>query len=57
MEDVGDPAYQYYAFRFAEKMVERYKDHPALFAFGYAMKLEMAIFPIQNMLENAMLIG
>ena len=23
----------------------------------YAMKLEMAIFPIQNMLENAMLIG
>lgn len=22
MEDVGDPAYQYYAFRFAEKMVE-----------------------------------
>ena len=34
MEDVGDPAYQYYAFRFAEKMVERYKDHPALFAFG-----------------------
>lgn len=34
MEDVGDPAYQYYALRFAEVLVKRYKDHPALFAFG-----------------------
>ncbi len=34
MEDVQDPAYQYYAFRFAKKLVNRYREHPALFAFG-----------------------
>lgn len=34
MEDVEDPAYQYYALRFAEVLAKRYKDHPALFAFG-----------------------
>ncbi|WP_320912212.1 beta-galactosidase, partial [Eisenbergiella porci] len=34
MEDVEDPAYQYYALRFAEVLTKRYKDHPALFAFG-----------------------
>lgn len=34
MEDVSDPAYQHYALRFAKVLVECYKDHPALFAFG-----------------------
>lgn len=34
MEDIADPAYQHYALRFARKLVERYKNHPALFAFG-----------------------
>lgn len=34
MEDVADPDYQQYAFRFAQKLIERYKDHPALFCFG-----------------------
>ena len=34
MEDVSDPGFQYYAMRFAEVLVKRYKDHPALLAFG-----------------------
>ena len=34
MEDVADPAYQYYALRFAEVLVNRYKNHSGLFAFG-----------------------
>lgn len=34
MEDVGDPGYQHYALRFAEVLINRYKHHPALFAFG-----------------------
>lgn len=34
MEDVADPAYQHYALRFAEALVKRYRNHPALFAFG-----------------------
>lgn len=34
MEDIADPAYQYYALRFAEVLVKRYQKHPALFAFG-----------------------
>lgn len=34
MEDVSDPEYQYYALRFAETLVKRYRNHPALFAFG-----------------------
>jgi beta-galactosidase len=34
MEDIGDPAYQEYAFRFAEALVRRYAPHPALLAFG-----------------------
>lgn len=34
MEDIADPAYQYYALRFARTIVERYQKHPALFAFG-----------------------
>ena len=39
MEDVDDPAYQKYALRFAKKLVSRYKDHPALFAFGLCNEL------------------
>ena len=34
MEDVADPDYQRYALRFARALVERYRDHPALLAFG-----------------------
>mgnify|MGYP002284048026 CR=1 FL=1 len=34
MEDIADPAYQHYALRFAEILVTRYRNHPALFAFG-----------------------
>lgn len=34
MEDIQDPSYQYYAFRFAKEMIGRYKEHPALMAFG-----------------------
>ncbi len=34
MEDVGDPGYQHYALRFAKILVTRYKNHPALYAFG-----------------------
>jgi beta-galactosidase len=34
MEDVGDPAYQTHALRFAEALVRRYANHPALLAFG-----------------------
>lgn len=34
MEDVEDPAYQHYALRFAKILVNRYKKHRALFAFG-----------------------
>lgn len=39
MEDVDDPDYQYYALRFAKKLVNRYKNHPALFAFGLCNEL------------------
>lgn len=39
MEDVADPAYQHYALRFAKKMANRYKGHPALFAFGLCNEL------------------
>lgn len=34
MEDVADPAYQYYAFRFTEVMIKHYRNHPALMSFG-----------------------
>ncbi|MDE7342128.1 MAG: beta-galactosidase [Lachnospiraceae bacterium] len=34
MEDVADPDYQFYAFRFAGKMMEHFRTHPALLAFG-----------------------
>lgn len=39
MEDVADPAYQHYALRFAEIMVNRYKEHPALYAFALCNEL------------------
>ena len=39
MEDVDDPGFQYYALRFAEILVNRYKNHPALFAFGLCNEL------------------
>lgn len=39
MEDVDDSVYQQYALRFAEQLVNRYKDHPALFAFGLCNEL------------------
>ena len=39
MEDVSDPGYQHYALRFAKTLVNRYKDHPALFAFGLCNEL------------------
>ena len=34
MEDVADEEYQHYALRFARVLAGRYRDHPALFAFG-----------------------
>lgn len=34
MEDVADEEYQFYAFRYAKVMMEHYRDHPALLAFG-----------------------
>lgn len=34
MDDVGDPAYQDHALRFADALVRRYARHPALLAFG-----------------------
>lgn len=34
MEDVTDLEYQKYALRFIKKMINRYKSHPALMAFG-----------------------
>ncbi|WP_217593842.1 beta-galactosidase [Cohnella sp. GbtcB17] len=34
MEDVGHPVFQEYAYKFAETLIVRYRDHPALHAFG-----------------------
>ena len=34
MEDVGDPEYQKYAFRFARTLIRKYRKHPALLGFG-----------------------
>lgn len=39
MDDVSDPEYQKYALRFARIIVSRYKNHPALFAFGLCNEL------------------
>jgi len=39
MEDVGDPHFQKYAYRLAKTMAKRYKDHPALLAFGLCNEL------------------
>lgn len=43
MEDVDDPVYQKYALQFAETITKRYKDHPALFAFGLCNELGSGI--------------
>ncbi|MFD1673685.1 beta-galactosidase [Alicyclobacillus fodiniaquatilis] len=43
MEDVGDPAFQKYAYRFAETLVKRYEGHPALFAFGLCNEIGCGI--------------
>ena len=34
MVDYGDPMYQKYALRYANKITKHYKDHPALISFG-----------------------
>lgn len=34
MEDVGNPVFREFAYRFAETLVKRYAGHPALYAFG-----------------------
>ncbi|WP_281273410.1 beta-galactosidase [Cohnella lupini] len=34
MEDVGHPAFQEYAYKFAETLICRYRNHQALYAFG-----------------------
>lgn len=39
MEDVADPEYQHYALRFARTLATRYREHPALFAFGLCNEL------------------
>ena len=39
MEDVGHPAFQEYAYKFAEKLVCQYRNHPALIAFGLCNEL------------------
>ncbi|SFD49242.1 beta-galactosidase [Paenibacillus catalpae] len=39
MDDIGHPAFQEYALRFAEKLVRRYRNHPALYAFGLCNEL------------------
>ncbi|WP_338554268.1 beta-galactosidase [Paenibacillus sp. KS-LC4] len=39
MEDIGHPAFQEYAYRFAEKLVCHYRNHPALYAFGLCNEL------------------
>lgn len=39
MEDITDPDYQKYALEFVERLILRYKDHPALFAFGLCNEL------------------
>jgi beta-galactosidase len=39
MEDVGNPLFQEYAYRFAKALVQRYAAHPALLAFGMCNEL------------------
>lgn len=43
MEDVDDPGFQHFALRFAKILVNRYKDHPALFGFGLCNELGAGI--------------
>jgi beta-galactosidase len=39
MEDIGHPAFQQYAYAFARTLVARYRNHPALHAFGLCNEL------------------
>ncbi|WP_270659808.1 beta-galactosidase [Enterococcus thailandicus] len=39
MEDVGDPDFQRIALKLAQKIARRYKNHPALLAFGLCNEL------------------
>lgn len=39
MEDVGHPVFQEYAFKFADTLVRRYRNHPALLALGLCNEL------------------
>lgn len=39
MEDVGNPFFREYAYRFARVITERYSSHPALLAFGLCNEL------------------
>ncbi|WP_177222324.1 beta-galactosidase [Paenibacillus sp. UNC496MF] len=39
MDDIGHPTFQEYAFKFAERLVRRYRNHPALYAFGLCNEL------------------
>lgn len=39
MEDIGHPAFQEYAYKFAETLVCKYRNHPALYAFGLCNEL------------------
>ncbi|WP_274652877.1 beta-galactosidase [Paenibacillus humicola] len=39
MEDTGHPVFREYAYRFAEKLICRYRNHPTLLAFGLCNEL------------------
>lgn len=39
MEDVGNPVFREYAYKYARMLVERYRMHPALLAFGLCNEL------------------
>ncbi len=39
MEDIGNPVFQKYAYKYARTLVERYRSHPALLAFGLCNEL------------------
>lgn len=48
MEDVGDPMFRKYAYRFAEVLVKRYKDHKALLAFCLCNELGAGFMSYSN---------
>lgn len=52
MEDIDDPAYQQYALRFAKILVKRYKDHPALFAFGLCNEIGAGMMSYSEYARN-----